>query len=197
MLSFFLLIAVFRPAAETCTTNPNPESFQVRPYSSLFFFNSCNPQLSTCTTNQNPRLFSFVLTLPSITRPVFNDEPETEPGVQVRPTLFYSIYFLSRRHSASMPVPSTPVDAAIAAQPSSSDKPGTLYIFGIPALQPNLAPRPGRVDVLKIGRTNKVPRRKRDWARKCSGQVQDWIVGWEVPFAAKFGASLSVHIGGC
>ena len=87
------------------------------------------------------------------------------------------------------------LNAAIAMQPSPSDKSGTVYIFGIPALQPNLAPRPDRVDTIKIGRTNNVPRRKREWARKCSGQVQDWRIGWEVPFAAKFGASLCSHRG--
>jgi len=85
--------------------------------------------------------------------------------------------------------------AAIAAQPSSSDKFGTVYIFRIPALQPNLAAHPGRVDTIKIGRTNNVPRRKREWARKCPGQVQDWVVGWEVPFAAKFGASFTSSSG--
>jgi hypothetical protein len=75
--------------------------------------------------------------------------------------------------------------------PSRSDKPGKVYVFEIPEEQPDLPAGVGERDAeLKVGRAVEVPKRRVQWGRKCKGQRQKWICYWEVPFAAKFGASL-------
>ncbi|KAF8183527.1 hypothetical protein K438DRAFT_1766816 [Mycena galopus ATCC 62051] len=41
--------------------------------------------------------------------------------------------------------------------------------------------------VLKFGRSNDPPRRKKEWQRQCSGEPQVWLdFYWEIPYAKKF-----------
>ncbi|KAJ7840093.1 hypothetical protein B0H14DRAFT_2587659 [Mycena olivaceomarginata] len=44
--------------------------------------------------------------------------------------------------------------------------------------------------IAKYGRSNCAPRRKKEWARQCRPQKQDWECYWVVPYAAKFGEFL-------
>ncbi|KAJ6449158.1 hypothetical protein C8R47DRAFT_1230752 [Mycena vitilis] len=89
------------------------------------------------------------------------------------------------------------LEAAIRAPASGFDKPGKLYMFEIPAHQPNRRARraQARADKrkVKIGRSNRPPRRRGEWARKCKGQIQEWYCYWEVPEAAKFEALIHLH----
>ncbi|KAJ6608344.1 hypothetical protein B0H10DRAFT_1955499 [Mycena sp. CBHHK59/15] len=82
------------------------------------------------------------------------------------------------------------VAAAILAPPSALDKPGTLYVFDIPADQPNCCMRRAlawaQIRMAKIGRSKHPWKHWAQWLWKCWGQRQDWWAYWNVLYAAKF-----------
>ncbi|KAJ7700794.1 hypothetical protein B0H17DRAFT_1195638 [Mycena rosella] len=89
------------------------------------------------------------------------------------------------------------LEAAILAPPSALDKPGALYVFDIPAKQPNRRTRRAlaraQIRMAKIGRSKYPWKRRAQWLWKCRGQRQDWWAYWNVPYAAKFEALIHLH----
>ncbi|KAJ7281701.1 hypothetical protein C8J57DRAFT_1500393 [Mycena rebaudengoi] len=81
-------------------------------------------------------------------------------------------------------------DALVAAIISAQRQhPGSLYTYGIPAHQPNRRVRCAVAQhELKIRRSIKPPRRRREWMHKCRPQDQEWWFYWEVPDAPAFGS---------
>jgi hypothetical protein len=75
----------------------------------------------------------------------------------------------------SAPLPRSIIDAV----PSAFDKRGSFYFF-----------TEHHKRIAKYGRSNCAPRRKKEWARQCRPQKQDWECYWVVPYAAKFGEFL-------
>ncbi|KAJ6609801.1 hypothetical protein B0H10DRAFT_2225600 [Mycena sp. CBHHK59/15] len=89
------------------------------------------------------------------------------------------------------------VMVAILAPPSALDKPGALYIFEIPADQPNRRTRHAlawaQIRMAKIGHSKHPWKRWAQWLCKCWGQQQDWWAYWNVLYAAKFEALIHLH----
>ncbi|KAJ6617612.1 hypothetical protein B0H10DRAFT_2218347 [Mycena sp. CBHHK59/15] len=89
------------------------------------------------------------------------------------------------------------VAVAILAPPSALDKPGALYIFEIPADQPNRrtchALARAQIRMAKIGHSKHPWKRWAQWLCKCWGQQQDWWAYWNVLYAAKFEALIHLH----
>jgi hypothetical protein len=69
-------------------------------------------------------------------------------------------------------LPRSIIDAA----PSALDKSDCFYFF-----------TENQKRIAKYGRSKCHPRRKKEWARQCWPQQQDWECYWVVPYAAKFG----------
>ncbi|KAJ7055314.1 hypothetical protein C8F01DRAFT_1320989 [Mycena amicta] len=70
----------------------------------------------------------------------------------------------------------------IASRPSPHDKAALIYLFT-------------ECDgtIAKIGRTNDIERRRKEWARKCYPEPQTWVCRWRVPYGAKFEALVHAH----
>ncbi|KAJ6560134.1 hypothetical protein B0H19DRAFT_1069824 [Mycena capillaripes] len=96
------------------------------------------------------------------------------------------------RRPTSATTPPT-LEAAILAPPSPSDKPGALYAFDIPTLEPNRRARRTIARHTKIGWSKHPLKRQRQWLRQCRGQVQEWWAYWTVLAAAKFEALIHLH----
>ncbi|KAJ7050109.1 hypothetical protein C8F01DRAFT_1348127 [Mycena amicta] len=70
----------------------------------------------------------------------------------------------------------------IASRPSPRDKAALIYLF---------TERDGTI--AKIGRTNDIERRRKEWARKCYPEPQTWVCRWRVPYGAKFEVLVHAH----
>ncbi|KAJ7662410.1 hypothetical protein B0H17DRAFT_1185061 [Mycena rosella] len=89
------------------------------------------------------------------------------------------------------------LEAAILAPPLALNKPGALYVFDIPADQPNrrtcCALAQAQIRMAKIGRSKHPWKRRAQWLWKCWGQQQDWWAYCNVLYAAKFEALIHLH----
>ncbi|KAJ7708319.1 hypothetical protein B0H17DRAFT_1125076 [Mycena rosella] len=89
------------------------------------------------------------------------------------------------------------LEAAILAPPLALDKPGALYVFDIPADQPNHRTRRAlaraQIRMAKIRRSKHPWKRRAQWVWKCRGQQQDWWAYCNVPYAVKFEALIHLH----
>lgn len=75
--------------------------------------------------------------------------------------------------------------AVIDAPPSPKDERGAFYVF---LTLKNDDDDDDEATAAKYGRSKQPPKRQRQWARQCPGQVQRWKFHWNVPYAKKFGA---------
>ncbi|KAJ7648909.1 hypothetical protein B0H17DRAFT_1147865 [Mycena rosella] len=87
------------------------------------------------------------------------------------------------------------LDAAVARILASNPalwRPGAFYAFRIPDTQPppSTIAKPSAV---KMGRSNKPPRRKSEWKRKCWPQQHEWWFYFDVPDAASFKHLIHLH----
>ncbi|KAJ6613054.1 hypothetical protein B0H10DRAFT_2276468 [Mycena sp. CBHHK59/15] len=80
------------------------------------------------------------------------------------------------------------------APPPRNSRPGKVYAFTIGDLgadPPNRRTRRAwerdMAKIVKVGRTNNIVRRAREWRKQCPGQVQIWQWYYETRYAAKLG----------
>ncbi|KAJ7075710.1 hypothetical protein B0H15DRAFT_865939 [Mycena belliarum] len=85
------------------------------------------------------------------------------------------------------------IQAVLSMAPSAFDKPGAIYVYEIPAKQPNSPNQRSRRTELKYGRAKEPTKRRAQWLRKCRGQDQRWLCYWNIPFAAKFEKLIHTH----
>ncbi|KAJ7634024.1 hypothetical protein B0H17DRAFT_1217359 [Mycena rosella] len=121
---------------------------------------------------------------------------------------FLTRFALITRKSMSAAIDAA-MDAAVAAILASNQagwQRGGLYAFEIPPTQPQPLPMNRRArraaarnaqrtrqPEIKIGRSNRPPRRKREWMRQCRPQQQEWWFYWDVPDARQFEHLIHLH----